>query len=78
MSKWLSVEEWLPDCDMTPDSLGVEVIVYPPLNDIRYNENSLCFYGCRVTDEPNFYIYGKVRHDVTHWMYVPDPPKGKK
>jgi len=43
-----------------------------------YSDSHTAFFGCRITDEPSFYIYGAVLDHVTHWMPLPDPPKEKK
>jgi len=78
MSKWISVEDRLPECDMKPDSFGVQVLIHPPRKDHGYADGHVAFFGCRITQEPSFYLYGAVVHGVTHWMPLPDPPKEKK
>lgn len=74
MSEWISVEDRLPECDLTPNSFGSQVLVYPPYDRDGYSPMSVAFYGCRQTDEPNFYLFGKV-FNPTHWMPLPEPPK---
>lgn len=76
MPKWISVTKKLPECDTKPDSFGVQVLVHPPIKNYGTADSSIAFYGCRVTDEPSFYLYGATVHNVTHWMPLPDPPKG--
>jgi hypothetical protein len=78
MSKWISVKDRLPECDMSPDSFGVQVLIHPPVKEYGRSDSPFAFYGCRVTDEPSFYLYGAVVNGVTHWMPLPDPPKEKK
>lgn len=67
---WVSVEERLPECDMKAGSLGVEVIVYPKPE----KGESTAFFGCRLTNEPDFYKYGSRVGGVTHWMPLPPAP----
>lgn len=73
-SKWISVKDALPECSKKPDSFGVCVLVWPPIKEHGSSDLPIAFYGCRVTDEPSFYIYGKIV-DVTHWMPLPEGPK---
>ncbi len=72
-SKWISVQERLPVCDLEPNTFGVPVIIYPPFKDRGFSDMHQAYYGTRVTDEPSFYLYGKVI-DVTHWMPIPEAP----
>jgi hypothetical protein len=67
---WISVDDRLPKCSMKPDSLGVEVIVYPKPE----KGESTAFFGCRLTAEPDFYKYGSRVGGVTHWMPLPPSP----
>lgn len=71
---WISVDERLPECDMRPDSLGVEVIVYPKPE----KGESTAFFGCRITAQPDFYKYGNRIGGVTHWMPLPAAPSPAK
>lgn len=77
MNKWISVKDQLPDCDKTPNSFGVEVLVYPPVKGYGHADANTAFFGCRVTNEPSFYLYGSIRNDITHWMPIPAPPGEK-
>lgn len=72
MSEWISVEDELPECNMKPNSFGVQVLVWPHVEE---NKRVDLYYGCRVTDEPNFYMYGRVCHGVTHWQPLLKPPE---
>jgi hypothetical protein len=76
MSGWISVKDRLPKCDLTPDSFGVPVLVYPAFTDSGSSDMVQAFYGCRQTDEPNFYVFGRI-FDPTHWMPMPAPPTEK-
>lgn len=71
---WVPVEDRLPDCDMTPNSLGMQVLVHPPYQSEGSSDMHAAFYGCRQTDEPNFYMFGRV-FTPTHWQPIPTPPK---
>jgi len=72
MNEWISVEDWLPECSRKPNSFGVQVLVWPYREEDKRID---LFYGCRITDEPSFYVYGATRHGITHWMPLPEPPK---
>lgn len=71
---WISVEDRLPACSKKAGSLGVEVIVYPQPE----KGESTAFFGCRLTDEPDFYKYGARVYGVTHWMPLPAAPTTTK
>ena len=68
---WISVSERLPECSSKKDSLGVEVLILPRLDEY----GATAFFGRRVTNKPCFYKYGAVL-DVTHWQPLPKIPKG--
>lgn len=67
---WVSVDDRLPECDMKPRSLGVEVLIYPQFERGEHT----AFYGCRCTDYPSFYKHGVVLGAVTHWQPLPAAP----
>lgn len=73
MSEWISVKDRLPKCSMKPNSFGVQVLIWPPYKQDGCSDVHEAFYGCRQTDEPNFYLYGRLI-DVTHWMPLPSAP----
>lgn len=76
LPRWIPVSEQKPKCSKKPNSPGTPVLVYPPYNEDGYSQMTQAFYGCRQTDEPNFYIFGRV-FDPTHWMPLPSPPPGE-
>src|SRR5690349_9177492 len=76
-NKWISVKDQLPDCNKTPNSFGVEVLVYPPIKNYGCSDANTAFFGCRITDEPSFYLWGALQHEITHWMPIPAPPGEK-
>ena len=71
--EWIPVADRLPECNKTPNGFGVAVLVYPPYQSEGTSEMHQAFYGCRQTDEPNFYLFGRC-FDPTHWMPIPQPP----
>lgn len=73
-NKWIPITKSLPECNKTPNTFGVPVLIYPPFSDHGYSEVNQVYYGTRVTDEPNFYIFGRLVFP-THWMSIPEPPK---
>lgn len=74
---WISVTVRKPELtkeQAKPDAFGVQVLIWPPFQDvIGYSDSLTAFYGTRVTDKPNFYLYGRVI-DVTHWQPRPEGP----
>lgn len=72
--KWISVKDRLPECDKTPDSFGVQVLIWPHATFRGSSDSPVAFFGCRITNEPSFYLYGAVIHEVTHWMPLPEGP----
>lgn len=73
-SRWTNTADGLPKCSHKPDSLGVEVLIWPPHED----GSRTAFYGRRQTREPNFYKYGAVLNNVQFWQYAPTPPIAAK
>lgn len=71
---WYRPEKSVPKCDRKSGSFGVQVLIWPPHEAEGSSDAYVAFYGCRVTDEPNFYLYGRCIH-VTHWMPLPHGPK---
>jgi len=69
-ARWISVEDRLPECDMRDGSIGIEVLVYPPVE----RGEQTAFYGRRVSTEPGFYKYGAEIGNITHWMPLPAAP----
>jgi len=72
---WYEIEQALPECDLMPNNFGVQVLIWPPIKEPGCSEIRVAFYGCRQTDQPNFYMYGRVLHGITHWMPLPHGPK---
>ena len=61
MSNGVTVQEWIPVTERLPD-VGIEVLIYS-------EDDGVCvdYYG---GDSFGYY-------DVTHWMPLPEPPKGE-
>lgn len=75
---WTRVRDGLPilsKAQRMPDQFGIMVQIYPPVEEYGTATMPVAFYGTRVTDKPDFYIYGRVIPNVTHWQYLPNPPK---
>lgn len=72
--EWIKVSKRRPKCSKVRNSFGVLVLVYPPCGEDWLSQMHQVFYGCRHTDKPNFYIYGRVFYP-THWAPIPKPPK---
>lgn len=72
---WVSVKDRLPECDMKSGSFGVQVLIWPHATFHCSSDSPVAFYGCRVTDQPSFYLYGAVINDVEYWMPLPEGPK---
>lgn len=64
----------MPACSMQRDSFGVQVLIWPPFKQDGAADAHVAFYGCRVTDKPSFYIYGRTI-DVGYWAPLPDGPQ---
>ena len=79
--EWFSVKDAKPKCSRKNGSLGVPVLVWPR---IPTDSNGFCYYGRRVTNHPEFYLFGSIiSHKITHWAYLPPSPvipiiKGKR
>lgn len=66
---WIKVGDSLPKCNKLPNSLGVQVRV-KIVKDFDDEPTELeCYYGCRISFAPAFYLFGNVIEDVTEWRY---------
>jgi len=74
---WRQVKSKKPKCSRQAESFGTPVLIWP-FKDVQDGQQKVmqAYYGCRITNEPNFYLYGAIIHDVTHWMPLPEPPPG--
>lgn len=72
--EWISVEERLPDCCGMP-VLMVAVNQYSQTRVVK----GFTDYQCPITFHTNEKEYDGVwgAWDVTHWMPLPEPPKGE-
>lgn len=73
-TKWIKVGQRAPERSMIPDSLGVQVMIWPHYIEEGSTPYPVAFYGCRQTDEPNFYLHGRVIFP-THWAPLPAGPR---
>jgi hypothetical protein len=73
---WHPVEKKLPKLtkeQMRPEAFGVQVLIYPPYKMEGASDAHTAFFGCRYSDKPDFYLYGR-GISVTHWMPLPPAP----
>ena len=70
--EWIKVEDGLPEVAISKGETDVDVIVYADglvLDNSLFNEGLGFHHYCPVYDDIN-----KIPN-VTHWMYLPEPPK---
>ena len=72
-AKWIKVTDRTPACSMVQNSRGILVLIWPHYDADGYSPSPIAFYGCRQSDEPNFYIYGRIIFP-TYWAPLPDGP----
>lgn len=70
---WTLLKNKKPSCKRGEEATSLLVYPYVDVvtNEVRVQQ---VYYGRRQTGRPEFYLYGAVLHDVTHWMPMPDPP----
>ena len=73
-SGWTHVSERKPKCNSKRDSLGAPVLVFSVGGNLDGRHVFEAYYGKRLTAEPNFYLFGAVLHDVSHWQPLPEAP----
>lgn len=74
--QWVACSERMPalkPSQRRSRSFGVQVLIHPPFRQEGQADAHVAFYGCRQSDDPSFYLYGRVI-DVTHWQPLPAPP----
>lgn len=71
MSEWISIKDAKPEYKRGKYSLGTPVLVWPRVDPAI---DGFAYYGKRMGDKPNFYLYGKIIEGITHWMPLPGPP----
>ena len=77
---WISAKKMLPrltSAERKPSSFGRQVLIYPPIQEPGCADQHTAFYGCRLTDEPAFYLHGRVI-DVEWWQPLPEPPREER
>lgn len=77
---WISAKKMLPRltaAEREPGSFGRQVLIYPPIQEPGCADQHTAFYGCRLTDEPAFYLHGRVI-DVEWWQPLPEPPREER
>ena len=61
ISKGVTIQEWIPVKDRLPD-VGKFVLIYNEINGVLLDYHDGATFGY---------------YDVTHWMPLPNPPKGE-
>lgn len=72
MSEWISVKDRLPE-------VGEQVIVYRQKKDHK-SKKEICFDSIAILCHDNLVWWNShfLGYEVTHWMPLPEPPKGAK
>lgn len=69
----VTVQEWISVKDRLPDKQG-NYLTY----DMRYRDIEIYYYmGCGEWDHHRNGITDAEGHGFTHWMPLPQPPKGE-
>ena len=69
MNNWISVKDKLPN-DHTPVIVAIKDTHGD--NPVMYSDFGWCLNG------DYWIVDNDVRYDITHWMPLPEPPKGKE
>jgi len=69
---WISIKDAKPKYSRSKNSLGTPVLVWPRQG---LANDGFAYYGKRLSDKPNFYLYGAVLDGITHWQPMPEGPK---
>jgi hypothetical protein len=67
VQEWISVKERLPEKD-------IRVLVWMKDNEEGYTQMDTDRWGCTMEQGYHWIRWGK---NVTHWMPLPQPPKGE-
>jgi uncharacterized protein DUF551 len=76
MSGWIEAKRRKPRLtkeQRRPNAFGVQVLIWPPYKSDGANDAHVAFFGCRYSDKPDFYLYGR-GINVTHWQPLPKGP----
>ena len=84
MANGVTVQEWISVDDRLPDETGRYLVVKKRIAPDELGGNRtdiviLRFFvddGFRMPTHIPDWINGEINEEVTHWMHIPEPPKG--
>ena len=85
ISNGVTVQEWIPVTDRLPDETGKYLAVKKRIapDDFGGNRTDIVIIrffaddGFRMLTHIPDWINKKINEEVTHWMPLPEPPKGE-
>lgn len=72
----VTVQEWISVKDRLPERMGKYVCCYVFGENVEYPFEQVLWYYPHL-EEPHFQHEGSMGLRVTHWMPMPEPPKGE-
>ena len=72
----VTVQEWIPVTERLPDKMGKYICQYVFGENTEYPFYQVLWYFTAV-EKPHFQHEGSMGLRVTHWMPLPEPPKGE-
>lgn len=72
MENWIKIEDALPD--ISDKSITVMVYIDPKQQELKYGNIQTSVYTANGVFHWNMATGAKMKH-VTHWQYLPEPPK---
>lgn len=72
----VTIQEWIPVTERLPDRMGKCVCRYVFGDNEEYPFYQVLWYYTAV-EQPHFQGEGTMGLRVTHWMPLPEPPKGE-
>lgn len=67
---------WIPVTERLPDNNMKCLCSYVFNENTEYHFEQVLFY-CATCENPHFQHEGELGLKVTHWMPIPEPPKGE-
>lgn len=72
----VTVQKWIPVTERLPEKMGQYVCRYVFGDNTEYPFYQVLYYYTAV-EKPHFQNEGTLELRVTHWMPLPEPPKGE-
>ena len=72
----VTVQQWIPVTEMLPEEMGKYVCRYVFGEEEGYPFEQVLWYYPQL-EKPHFQHEGSMGLRVTHWMPLPEPPKGE-